>query len=239
MGRGWARKPGQRWRTEANRGPSRSPPPPRSSLWGPGSQATEPPSPEPRPGGPNLLPGDHVMSQDIRDGSEPASGVGLLWLSGFADPAVHASWVLSPQLRPRPDRRAGKRRWRQQHLTDQRGQRDCGHGFRSFEHYRLRVLLHAGGITWPNRPRPHASEPALPTQTRRARLIRRSWTSKYRTVTTEVRSSRCGTAGPRPSASSVALRRCSPRPAPLRPVSPWRTRRERPTRRGGLGPADE
>ena len=30
----------------------------------------------------------------------------------------------------------------------------CGHGFRSFEHYRLRVLLHAGGITWPTRPSP-------------------------------------------------------------------------------------
>ena len=30
----------------------------------------------------------------------------------------------------------------------------CGHGFRTFEHYRLRVLLHAGGITWPQRPRP-------------------------------------------------------------------------------------
>jgi transposase len=30
----------------------------------------------------------------------------------------------------------------------------CGHGFRSFEHYRLRVLLHAGGITWPARPQP-------------------------------------------------------------------------------------
>jgi hypothetical protein len=28
----------------------------------------------------------------------------------------------------------------------------CGHGFRSFEDYRLRVLLHAGGITWPDRP---------------------------------------------------------------------------------------
>ncbi len=25
----------------------------------------------------------------------------------------------------------------------------CGHGFRTFEHYRLRVLLHAGGVTWP------------------------------------------------------------------------------------------
>ncbi|HSH59567.1 MAG TPA: transposase [Acidimicrobiales bacterium] len=23
----------------------------------------------------------------------------------------------------------------------------CGHGFRRFEHYRLRVLLHAGGVT--------------------------------------------------------------------------------------------
>jgi transposase len=30
----------------------------------------------------------------------------------------------------------------------------CGHGFRSWEHYRLRVLLHAGGATWPERPRP-------------------------------------------------------------------------------------
>jgi transposase len=30
----------------------------------------------------------------------------------------------------------------------------CGHGFRTFEHYRLRVLLHTGGITWPARPQP-------------------------------------------------------------------------------------
>jgi transposase len=30
----------------------------------------------------------------------------------------------------------------------------CGHGFRRFEHYRLRVLLHAGGVTWPQRPSP-------------------------------------------------------------------------------------
>jgi len=30
----------------------------------------------------------------------------------------------------------------------------CGHGFRRFEHYRLRVLLHAGGVTWPDRPTP-------------------------------------------------------------------------------------
>jgi transposase len=30
----------------------------------------------------------------------------------------------------------------------------CGHGFRRFEHYRLRVLLHAGGVTWPQRPAP-------------------------------------------------------------------------------------
>lgn len=30
----------------------------------------------------------------------------------------------------------------------------CGHGFRSFNNYRLRVLLHAGGVTWPARPRP-------------------------------------------------------------------------------------
>src|SRR5215213_2851811 len=38
----------------------------------------------------------------------------------------------------------------------------CGHGFRSFEHYRLRVLLHAGGITWPTRPRPPGSRARPP-----------------------------------------------------------------------------
>jgi hypothetical protein len=27
----------------------------------------------------------------------------------------------------------------------------CGHGFRSFDNYRLKVLLHAGGIRWPER----------------------------------------------------------------------------------------
>jgi transposase len=30
----------------------------------------------------------------------------------------------------------------------------CGHGFRTFEHYHLRVLLHAGGVTWPTRIQP-------------------------------------------------------------------------------------
>lgn len=30
----------------------------------------------------------------------------------------------------------------------------CGHGFRNFDNYRLRVLLHAGGITWPSHPHP-------------------------------------------------------------------------------------
>lgn len=40
----------------------------------------------------------------------------------------------------------------------------CGHGFRSFEHYRLRVLLHAGGVTWPTRPSP----PRIRTHQRRA-----------------------------------------------------------------------
>jgi transposase len=30
----------------------------------------------------------------------------------------------------------------------------CGHGFRTFEHYRLRVLLHTGGVTWPTRQSP-------------------------------------------------------------------------------------
>jgi transposase len=30
----------------------------------------------------------------------------------------------------------------------------CGHGFRTFRNYRLRVPLHAGGVTWPTRPSP-------------------------------------------------------------------------------------
>jgi transposase len=30
----------------------------------------------------------------------------------------------------------------------------AGHGFRRFDNYRLRVLLHTGGITWPERPSP-------------------------------------------------------------------------------------
>lgn len=30
----------------------------------------------------------------------------------------------------------------------------CGHGFTNFDHYRLRVLLHAGGVTWPSGPHP-------------------------------------------------------------------------------------
>ena len=30
----------------------------------------------------------------------------------------------------------------------------CGNGFKRFEHYRLRVLLHAGGVSWPRRPQP-------------------------------------------------------------------------------------
>ncbi len=38
----------------------------------------------------------------------------------------------------------------------------CGFGFRNFEHYRLRVLLHAGGVTWPNRPTPPRIRPNAP-----------------------------------------------------------------------------
>jgi transposase len=30
----------------------------------------------------------------------------------------------------------------------------AGRGFKCFDHYRLRVLLHAGGVTWTHRPRP-------------------------------------------------------------------------------------
>lgn len=30
----------------------------------------------------------------------------------------------------------------------------AGHGFVKFEHYRLRILLHAGGVNWPHRPHP-------------------------------------------------------------------------------------
>jgi hypothetical protein len=45
----------------------------------------------------------------------------------------------------------------------------CGHGFGRFEHYRLRVLLHAGGIKWPSRPSPpRIRTPRSPHDTRRA-----------------------------------------------------------------------
>ncbi len=30
----------------------------------------------------------------------------------------------------------------------------CGRGFKRFEHYRLRVLLPGGGVSWPSRPQP-------------------------------------------------------------------------------------
>ncbi len=30
----------------------------------------------------------------------------------------------------------------------------CGHGFRTFQHYTLRVLLHTGGVNWPTQPKP-------------------------------------------------------------------------------------
>ena len=38
----------------------------------------------------------------------------------------------------------------------------CGHGFRTFKHYRLRVLLHAGRVAWPSRPRPPRIRTAAP-----------------------------------------------------------------------------
>jgi transposase len=44
----------------------------------------------------------------------------------------------------------------------------AGHGFRCFEHYRLRVLLHAGGVTWPKPPNPPRLRIRSPTRTRRA-----------------------------------------------------------------------
>jgi transposase len=39
--------------------------------------------------------------------------------------------------------------------------KQAGRGFTCFEHYRLRVLLHAGGVTWPRR----ASPPRIRTRT--------------------------------------------------------------------------
>ncbi len=48
---------------------------------------------------------------------------------------------------------ASKRSDRGAQLVREEGQR-AGHGFVCFDHYRLRVLLHAGGVTWPSRPNP-------------------------------------------------------------------------------------
>jgi hypothetical protein len=39
----------------------------------------------------------------------------------------------------------------------------CGNGFKRFEHYRLRVLLHAGGVARPTSPAPH-SNPRSPLE---------------------------------------------------------------------------
>ena len=38
----------------------------------------------------------------------------------------------------------------------------CGHGFSDFDNYRLRVLLFAGGVEWPHRPRPPAIRSIAP-----------------------------------------------------------------------------
>lgn len=38
----------------------------------------------------------------------------------------------------------------------------CGHGFRSFDNYRLRVLLHTGGVKWPKPHRPPAIRSRIP-----------------------------------------------------------------------------
>lgn len=40
----------------------------------------------------------------------------------------------------------------------------CGHGFTSFENYRLRVLLHTGAVTWPARPSPPRIRPHSPLE---------------------------------------------------------------------------
>lgn len=57
----------------------------------------------------------------------------------------------------------------------------CGHAFRTFEHYRLRVLLHAGDCDV-GQPAPvhRVSEPVFAAQTRRARI--RAPTSGVRTT---------------------------------------------------------
>lgn len=42
----------------------------------------------------------------------------------------------------------------------------AGHGFRSIANYRLRILLHAGGVDWPAAgPHRRTSERAIPTET--------------------------------------------------------------------------
>ena len=46
----------------------------------------------------------------------------------------------------------------------------AGRGFSCFEHYRLRVLLHAGGVRWPRRPSPPRIRTRAPTSTRRATI---------------------------------------------------------------------
>ena len=45
----------------------------------------------------------------------------------------------------------------------------CGHGFKSFRNYRLRVLLHCGGIKWDAHPATTMRAPSPRSCSRRAR----------------------------------------------------------------------
>ena len=142
-------------------------------------------------------------------------------------------------------------RWREEILNHHRtgasngpteGQNFCarqvkraGRGFKKFTHYRLRVLLYAGGVAWPRPFWPRGSRHPVPTETGRAAFLRATAgaTSSPQMVTTSLWSPRSLTRAPcrrtsfvMPGSGSTVAIRC------LRPWRPaWRdSRRSVPSR---------
>ena len=55
-------------------------------------------------------------------------------------------------------------RWQRRYRAAARPYQALWTRFRQFGNYRLRVLLFAGGVEWPHRPRSPAIRPPLPSQ---------------------------------------------------------------------------
>jgi len=113
-----------------------------------------------------------VYSVSLMAAQSPASR-SRIWSAGLGPTALRRPRLspvedTSPTGMPRPTGPRGQERQIRLNLCVKKV-KGCGHGFRKFEHYRLRVLLHTGGITWPDRPRaPRIRSRRSPTQSRGA-----------------------------------------------------------------------